>query len=40
MLKNLFARLSKKKSTPDIKTLQDVNSFSEFEKKGKSKNEV
>ena len=38
MLKNLFARLRNTKA--EIKTPQDINSFTEFEKKGKRKNEV
>jgi len=40
MLKNLFARLRNTKSEAEIKTPQDVNSFTEFEKKGKSENEI
>jgi len=39
MLKKLFQSRNKKSIT-DMKILQNVNSFTEFEEKGKNKNEV
>jgi len=40
MLKNLFAKLRNTKTSADMTTSKDVNSFTEFDEKGKTKDEV